>query len=305
MGISLFSGSLMGGAQYTIATSVTALAGNITTNPTRRIDETGALLAALAFPGSLMDQGGEAHDCLTQVRLLHSALRHWLPRSGRLRNLPNVVPKSVYVDGELPINQEDLAIALGVFCYINLRSLRLMNIVLSSYDIQCFVHMWRYAGYVLGIHDDLLPKTIEDQEEFMLCGMLHQGVPEWMNADKLKQFIDTFAKQGSDAVKVVSYETFQTFLYQITVYLNGNDHLGDFGIEDRGDSHWSVRMIKTLGFIHGTLIPRLPFGESALFHLHSRNMRKLLDARTGGGIPQGHGAGTGHEVTELVRSSKL
>jgi hypothetical protein len=81
MGISLFSGSLVGGAVFSNAAIVTALAGNVTSDPTRRITETGMLLASLAFPGSLMTAGSEAHDSLTRVRLLHAALRHWLPRS--------------------------------------------------------------------------------------------------------------------------------------------------------------------------------------------------------------------------------
>merc|ERR1719336_1780136 len=136
------------------------------------------LLVSMAFPGSLFEAGAEAHDSLTRVRLLHSALRHWLPRSGRLDPLKRLVPQSIYVEGEVPINQQDLAITLAVFCYINLRSLRRMGVVLSSWDIKCYVHLWRYAGYVLGIVDELLPKSLEDQEEFMLCSMLHQGVPE-------------------------------------------------------------------------------------------------------------------------------
>lgn len=40
MGLSLFAGSLVGGAQYATAAVVTALAGNITTDPTRRVKET-------------------------------------------------------------------------------------------------------------------------------------------------------------------------------------------------------------------------------------------------------------------------
>merc|ERR1712046_389958 len=166
--------------------------------------------------------------------------------------------------------------------------------------------MWRYAGYVLGIHNDLLPVTIEDQEEFMLCAMLHQGVPDWIDSDKIKQFIDAFAKQASVASKVVPYQTFQTFLYQMTRYLTGNDYVGDLAIDDLGDSHWSVRAIKTLGFIHGTLIPRwMPFGESALFNLHSSKVKKVIERRHGGGIPTGSGPGTWRDVTKHVQSSKL
>ena len=59
----------MGGAVFSNAAIVTALAGNMTSDPTRRVTETGMLLAALAFPGSLVHAGSEAHDSLTRVRL--------------------------------------------------------------------------------------------------------------------------------------------------------------------------------------------------------------------------------------------
>ena len=178
MGLSLFSGSLVGGSQFRTAAVVTAAAGNITSDPTRRIRETGLLLAALAFPGSLVDAGAEAHDSLTRVRLLHAALRHWLPRSGRLDRHSDLVPAEVYVEGELPLNQHDLALTLGIFCYLNLRSLRRMGVVLSSADLDAYVHMWRYAGHVLGIDEALCPRSLEEQEEFMRASMLHQGDPD-------------------------------------------------------------------------------------------------------------------------------
>jgi hypothetical protein len=178
MGISLFSGSLVGGSQFRTMAVVTALAGNITSDPTRRIRETGLLLSSLAFPGSLLKPGSEANDSLTRVRLLHGALRHWLPRSGRLDTHRKLVPPHVYYEGEVPLNQHDLAITLGIFCYLNLRSLRRMSVILSHEDIEAHVHMWRYAGHVLGIEEELLPRSLEDQEEFMLASMLHQGREE-------------------------------------------------------------------------------------------------------------------------------
>lgn len=300
MGLSLFSGSLVGGAQFTTAAVVTALAGNITTDPTRRINETGLLLAALAFPGSLFDPGSEAHDSLLRVRLLHSALRHWLPRSGRLKAHRQLVSPEIYVEGEVPINQQDLAITLGVFCYINLRSLRLMEVVLSEWDIKCYVQMWRYAGHILGISDPLLPETLEDQEEFMLCSMLHQGVPEAINGPATKKFIDAFAKDASTQTRgMIPSWAVQSFLYQMTRYLNGEDYISGMGIENLGNRHWSIVLIRTLGRVFGTVIPRMPLGESALVRLHTRNLRNQLKRR---GTPIGHGAGSG---SNIVAASKL
>ena len=50
-----------------------------------------------------------------------------------------------------------------------------MGVVLRSSDIKAYVAMWRYAGHVLGIDHDILPETLEMQEDFMLASMLHQG----------------------------------------------------------------------------------------------------------------------------------
>jgi len=299
MGLSLFSGSLVGGGQFSTAAIVTALAGNITTDPTRRINETGMLLMALAFPGSLLEQGSEAHDSLTRVRLLHSALRHWLPRSGRLKAHKDLVADHIYVEGELPINQQDLAITLGVFCYINLRSLRRMGIRFSSNDIDCYVQMWRYAGYVLGIDDYLLPVTLEYQEEFMLASMLHQGVPENIPEDATKNFIQAFADQFSKNTKgIVPASMLQTYLVQMVRYLNGNDYTSGMNIEDLGDYHWTVLLTKSFGYFFGTVIPGyVPFGESMLFNLHTHGLREKLRQR---GTPIGHGAGTGQNIKTVT-----
>lgn len=294
MGLSLFSGSLVGGGQFRTAAVVTALAGNITTDPTRRITETGMLLASLAFPGSLLHPGSQAHDSLTRIRLLHSALRHWLPKSGRLKAHKKLVPRQVYVDGEIPINQHDLAITLGVFCYINLRSLRRMGISLSQEDIQSYVHMWRYAGHVLGIQEDLLPLNLEDQEEFMLASMLHQGHPETIPEIPTKKFVDAFAiETNNKTYGLLPFSMVQTYLYQMIRYLNGDDYITGMNIENLGDGHWSVRLTRSLGFLFGTLLPKIPFGESLLFWIHTRNIRKQLQLR---GTPVGHAAGSGSDI---------
>merc|ERR1712079_454568 len=151
--------------------------------------------------------------------------------------------------------------------------------------------MWRYAGYVLGIFDELLQKSIEDQEEFMLCSMLHQGSPSDIPGAPTKKFIDAFVSQFHKQSKgKLPFDKLQTFLYQMTRYLNGNDYTTGMEIEDLGNWHWSVCLIRTLGFAFGSVVPRLPFGEEALFRFHTSRVRKELQRH---GTPTGHGAGTG------------
>jgi len=205
-----------------------------------------------------------------------------------------LVPEEIFVEGEVPLNQQDLAITLGVFCYINLRSLRRMGIVLSSHDIRCYVHMWRYAGHVLGICEDLLPKSVEDQEEFMLCSMLHQGCPDIIPGSATKDFIDAFVQKANrETFGLLPLGMTQTFLQQMTRFLNGSDYTTGMEIEDLGDWHWSVLLIRLVGFSLGTVVPRLPLGEEALFRLNTLQVRRALRQR---GTPTGHGAGSGTEI---------
>lgn len=295
MALSLFAGSLVGGGQFITASVVTALAGNISNDPTRRVNETGLLLAAIGFPGSLLTADGEAHQSLTRVRLLHAALRHWLPRSGRLQPHRSMVPSKVYVEGEVPINQHDLAITLGIFAYLNVRSLTRMGIFLSRTDIDAYIHMWRYAGHVLGIADNLLPVSLEDQEEFMLASMLHQGSPESMKEAGTKKFIDAFAKSGAAATGI-GFGVLQTYLYQMVRYLNGAEFITGTNIPDLGDWHWAPLLTWFFGVILGTLVPMVPFGERALVRLHTRRLRNRLEKRKARGTPLGHAPGTGKEL---------
>jgi len=153
--------------------------------------------------------------------------------------------------------------------------------------------MWRYAGHVLGILPELCPKTFEEQREFMLASMLHQGVPSSMPEQQTKDFVRAFSENFSRRVPfgLISEDTFQEFFLQMIVYLNGSDHVAGVNITDHGESHWSVRLVKALGFTFGTVMPQyVPFGFSLLFTLHTYNIRRALEKR---GTPTGHGAGSG------------
>merc|ERR1712039_9186 len=112
--------------------------------------------------------------------------------------------------------------------------------------------------------------TLEDQEQFMLCSMLHQGAPEKIPVGPIQNFISAFsARTNKESFGMIPAHLVQTFLEQMARHLNGKEYLGDCGIEDYGDQHWTVRLIRALGWGFGTMLPRLPLMESALFKLHT------------------------------------
>jgi len=261
------------------AALVTAMAGNMTSNPTGRVTETALIIAHLAFPGELLNAHGKAREALTRVRLLHAGLRHWLVASKRYTRTD-----------EVAINQHDLAITLALFGYTNVRSLGLMRVNLTKEEVDAYLHMWRLSGFVLGIDESLLPVSYEDQEEFFLASCVDQAKPEWIPR-QTTYLLDAFAKQAStNTWGVIPFTVAQTFLHQITRFLSGDDWCEGMKLEALGDNHWSIYALKGMAKSTGFIVHYVPFGEQAVrrinLYVMARDIAKMKKAKgaLGGGL---------------------
>jgi hypothetical protein len=58
-----------------------------------------------------------------------------------------------------PINQEDMAGTNLAFSYIILNGLRLSGFCLTDKQKEDFIYLWRYIGYHMYIHEELLPDS--------------------------------------------------------------------------------------------------------------------------------------------------
>lgn len=257
MGMSLFSGSLVGGSMFQKMALTTAMTGMLSGKPAKRLTETTAMVTRMALPGSV-EPGGKAHEVLLRVRLLHAGLRRLLVDSGRFRH-----------PTEVPINQQDLGITLALFCYVNVRQLMQLGVRLSRDQIDSYVLLWRYAGYVLGIDEALLPESIEDQQAFYLSSCRHQVQPEKV-APESKTLLDAVAKSS----KIVPYPVARTFLHQITRYLAGDDYISGMKIAPQ-DDYWGIRIFRGLGRA-ASIAHQVPLGERALYDLFAAVYRRQL-----------------------------
>jgi hypothetical protein len=259
MAASLFSGSLVGGAMFYKAAIVTSMTGMLSGNPLQRLTETTAMVMRMAFPHTI-EPGGEAHEVLLRVRLLHAGLRRFLVDSGRFRH-----------EREVPINQQDLAITLALFGYVNIRNLIQLGVVLRRDEIDSFVLLWRYAGHVLGIDDALLPRTVEEQQAFYLSSCKHQARPDKVFPET-KKLLDAVAKKS-----VLPFSMSQTFLHQVTRYLAGNDYITGMQIEDKGD-YYGLKLFRACGRASSLAHRLLPFAESIMYAfgagVYRRELRK-------------------------------
>jgi len=267
MGPALLAGSLVGGAMFSSAAAVTAMAGNLTYDPAKRVTETALIIIHLAFPGELLKIDGKARVALARVRLLHAGLRHWLPASGRYKRTD-----------EIAINQHDLAITLALFGYVNLRSLALMSTHMNREEIDAYMHLWRYAGYLLGIDEELLPKSLEEQEEFFLASCIDEAHPDKI-PEATKKVLDAMAQDANkNSYGIIPYEIARQQLHQLTRYLSGDEYCTGMKIDNLGDNHWSILLTCAMGRATSFTNHYVPFGEAAIRNLNLFMTQRMINS---------------------------
>lgn len=272
---SLLAGSLVGGAMFRKQATVVYLAGSLGANPSRRVGETGVMIARLALGREAVEPGGEAHEILARVRLLHAGLRHWLPASGRYTRTD-----------EVPVNQHDLGITLALFGYVNLRSLRLLGVQLSRREQRAFMALWRYAGYVLGISEELLFAQFAEQEEFFLCSCIDEAYPTWSLMKQATLVLDAKARDFNEGTwGLIPVQLARTLLYQLTSYLMGSDYIVGMEIPDLGRNHWSVWLAWLFGRSTSLVSHCVPLGHWSLRQANMLLLRWVLLPRVE--VPKG------------------
>lgn len=117
----------------------------------QRIAETAAYVRAVSQPDGLR-KSGPGFAASVQVRLLHARVRMGLSRSPRWRN----------DDWGVPINQADTAITALLFSHGLAEGVRRLGGQVSDRAEGDLIHLWRYAGYLLGVDEELLCTSVDD-----------------------------------------------------------------------------------------------------------------------------------------------
>jgi hypothetical protein len=151
------------------------MTGELVSNWTRRIQETGQFLVNVLSPSpefegsgtTTLTHGELAARAVRRVRLRHSAVRWLLQapykptykllfmeglRDPRLWDL-----RMQQIDEDRtrtePLNQEDLLATLGTFTTVTFEALAKMGVAFDDDDREAFYHLWNVVGWHLGIGD--------------------------------------------------------------------------------------------------------------------------------------------------------
>ena len=162
----LRDGALMGGYQAPGFNKVLVMTGALNKGPAKRLAETSEWWLACTEANAL-SRFGEGFKITMRVRLIHGLVR---------RHVATTADWDVAEDG-IPLNQLDMAATQLAFGPAFLIGARAMGMIFTRADGGAIMHLIRYAGYLMGIEEDLLPET-EKEGSRMLYQMLLSVVGE-------------------------------------------------------------------------------------------------------------------------------
>lgn len=147
--------SCKNGAQVLVRTGRLAHNSQSIETFSRRIAETGQFLIDVMTKGG-MKPGGIGVDSALRVRLIHAAIRHF-------------IPTDQWDEQQLgkPINQSDMVLTLMTFSVAILDALDTFNIEESRERKEAYFHLWKVVGYLMGIQPDLLPPNMEEGRKYL------------------------------------------------------------------------------------------------------------------------------------------
>lgn len=159
--------SLIGGYRFAGPADLLVLTGGLTgSTAQRRLGETQQWAEAVSRPGG-MRRDGAGFTLTVHVRVMHALINQRFEANGQW---------DVERYG-LPINQSDQAATLGLFNSTALLGVRALGRVVSRDESLAIMHMWKYAGLLMGVDEDFLFDTEREQNTFNYHVLLAQSGP--------------------------------------------------------------------------------------------------------------------------------
>ena len=116
--------------------------GRLQEQASRRLAETCRFVQAVSRPRG-MYRHGDGFAITLKVRLMHAQVRRLDPRSGRWRA----------DDWGHPVNQHDMLATVILFSAALIEGLRQLGYGVTPDEAEDVIHLWRYAGRVMGVED--------------------------------------------------------------------------------------------------------------------------------------------------------
>lgn len=203
----LFRAGLVGGTVLgakALATAYCSAAGNkplVFSGQLQHRDRIGYRLAETSrFVVDVCQRGGmrrfgPGFATTVRVRIMHAAVRRLIEVSGDFDH-------SAWGS---PINQHDMVGTTLLFSLAFTEGVRAFGFEVTDEEVDDFLHLWRYNGYVIGIEPELLPATVAEGARIAEVIQMTQGDPDDDSRALVHALVHSplyAAGDDADAVKV-------------------------------------------------------------------------------------------------------
>ena len=193
------------------------MSGRLTERAGRRIAETGRFVQAVCLPGGLRKgQGG--FTAAIRVRLMHAQVRRLAAKS-----------PSWDAGWGTPINQWDMAGTLLLFSLIVGDGLRQLGAPFSDAELADLLHLWRYAGFVLGVREELLCASEDEARTLWAMTEATQAMPDANSRALAQALIESPVHQAKDEAERVKAARSVQVGYAISRFLIGERYADALG----------------------------------------------------------------------------
>lgn len=164
--------ALMGGYLLSGFNQSLVLTGALSRGTARRVAETGKWWIDCTEEGGL-NPGGEGYRGTLYVRMVHGLVRRNLDRREEWE----------HARWGLPLNQVDMAATYLGFCVVMLGGLRKMGIPVTARESRAVMHLWKYAGWLMGVDERWLVDRERDGIVLLHHAMMTQSRPDWTSQE--------------------------------------------------------------------------------------------------------------------------
>jgi len=260
-------GSLLGGYRTAAGLEPLVRSGRLAgTDALRRVGETGAWWLGCTSPGG-MSRYGEGWRLSVHVRVMHGFVNHQLERADDwdwdLRGVP--------------INAVDQAATIGTFSTSYLLHARLLGIRVSRSDARAIMHLWSYAGWLMGVEPQWLPRTENIGRRVLYQFVSSDPGPDENGrvlADALMAMTDHYAEGG----RVARFWRRERALSMATLLASPRG-MRELGQPRRPPWYPAYRIVANVFWSH--LVGRLPGGRGPLDRRAARSLARSLRVQHG------------------------
>jgi hypothetical protein len=265
-GIVLGAGSLVAGYCSPAGNKPLVFSGRLTADVPRRLAETSRFVEVVSAAGGMLRRAEGFRACV-KVRVMHAAVRRALLRSPKWRG----------DEWGVPINQCDSCGTLLLFSHTVHGWLERLGHVMTAQERDDFLHLWRYAGYVLGVTEELLCATHDEAAAQWDLLSTTQDPPD----DDARALARALIESGRLAARSTDEEAAARkripFAYALSRYLIGDGYADALGYPR---SPWALAF-PAVRAVHAGGLGRLralgPAGDLA-FELGQRYWRDITRA---------------------------